>query len=457
MNGDSPPKIQKDPYWQKAKYDPRFFACTYLQTGLHRGQALWLKRSEQNENLLHAGNRWGKGEVQAVKFLHRAVFQPVHLGPFRWACRRAGSKFEYRLVNVSITQNQAELVFRKILRRIRGNRFLESLVAEQKRTPFPLLRFENGSEISARTTQRKGEYLLGEGYDFINFDEAAFDPAGEYVADKVLALRLADRGGMLDFTSTPKGKNWFYRRAQKLKRNPYWGYVQQGDSRENRYINQHFLKKWMQNSPELLIRQNVYGEFVEDEESLLSNLEIEEALAASKGLSPPVEGRKYAAGWDLGRKISFTTGAILDVTEKPCQLVDWVRFRHKSWEQVFQTIRQKKRDYPGPLILDATGLGDVVLDELKDIKPEGFKFTQKTKNALLMNFKRAHEKRELAYPHLEQWEDADNLWTLKSELESLTWENDNRQADFFFALALALWVCRPREEIILPYGKWAKI
>ena len=272
----------------------------------------------------------------------------------------------------------------------------------------------------------------------------------------MLALRLADRGGMLDFTSTPKGKNWFYRRAQKLKRNPCWAYVQQGDSRENPYISQLFLKRWMRKSPDLLIRQNVYGEFVEESGSLLLEEEIRQAIAASTGLSPPVEGRRYAAGWDLGRKISFTTGAILDITERPYQLVDWVRFRHRSWEQVFQTIRQKKKDYPGPLILDATGLGDVVLDELKDIKPEGFAFTNKTKNALLMNFKRAHEKRQICYPYLEQWEDADNLWTLKSELECLTWD-DNRTADFFFALALALWLCRPKGEIIMPYGRWDKI
>ncbi|MGH8004001.1 MAG: terminase large subunit domain-containing protein, partial [Limisphaerales bacterium] len=324
MNGDTP-KIQYDVHWHRAKYDLNYFVRRYLRARLHPGQARWLLQSVKNENLLHAGNRWGKGEVQAIKFLHRAIYQPVQIGPLRWAGHRVGSKFEYRLVNVSITQNQSELVFRKILRRIRGSRSLESWVAEQKRSPFPLLVFENGSEISARTTQRKGEYLLGEGYDFINFDEAAFDPAGEYVADKVLALRLADRGGMLDFTSTPKGRNWFYRRAEKLRRNPEWGYVQTGSALENRFINQPFLQERIKNWPEALIRQHVYGEFVEDSENLLTEEEIGKAFSASTGLSPPVEGRRYAAGWDLGRKISFTTGAILDVTEKPYQLVDWVR------------------------------------------------------------------------------------------------------------------------------------
>lgn len=455
MTGTSSERT-KDKNWQKAVSRPLLFAAKILRAGLHPGQADWLLHSCRNENLLHAGNRWGKGEVQAVKMLYRAVVQPAGCGQYRPANPGRRGKITYRLVNVSVTQNQAEIVLKKILRRIEDSRDLEMRVDEVKRTPFPRVVFKNGSEISARTTQRKGEYLLGEGYDFINFDEAAFDPAGEYIADKVLAMRLADRGGMLDFTSTPKGKNWFYRRAEKLKRNPYWGYVQGGDARENTYINQRFLQKRMKNWPEMLIRQQIYGEFVEDEGALLSEMEIKSAIAASKGLSPPVEGRRYAAGWDLGRKASFTTGAILDITEKPCQLVAWERFRHRSWEQVFQTIRQKRRDYPGKLIIDATGLGDVVLGELADIKPEGFHFTNKTKNALLWNFKLAHEKNQIAYPDLEQWEDPENLWTLKSELESLTWE-DNREADFCFALALALWLLRPKEEIILPYGRWDKI
>ncbi|MCI0596312.1 MAG: terminase family protein [candidate division Zixibacteria bacterium] len=430
-----------------AAADAACFAEAILGATLHPGQQKWLKTAAKNENLLHAGNRWGKGEVQAVKFLHRALFQFAGSRPV---------KGNYRLVNVSITQNQAEIIFRKILRWIKETKWLELLVKEERRTPFPVLRLANGSEISARTTQNRGEYLLGEGFDFINFDEAAFDPAGEYVADKVLALRLADRGGMLDFTSTPKGRNWFYGRTEKLKRNPNWGYVQGGDTRENIYIDQKYVAERIKNWPENLIRQNIGGEFVEDAETLLSDEEIQRALAASAGLLPPQPGRRYAAGWDLGRKVSFTAGAILDITEKPYQLVAFERFRHRSWEQVFQTIRQKKREYGGPVIIDATGLGDVVFGELADIKPVGFAFNKKTKNELLLNFKRAHEKGEVGYPYLEQWEDSETLWSLRSELESLSWE-ENRQADFCFALALALWLLRPKEEIILPYGRWDKI
>jgi hypothetical protein len=439
--------------WYAAAADPAFFAQKILGAELHPGQKQWLGNAVKNENLLHAGNRWGKGEAQALKFIYRALFRPVY--PER--NQGAGGKIkDYRLANVSITQNQSEIVFRKILRWVKGTKWLELLVEENKRTPFPVLTLATGSEITARTTQRRGEYLLGEGYDFINFDEAAFDPQGEYVTDKVLAMRLADRGGMLDFTSTPKGRNWFFRRADILKRNPNGGYVQGGDTRENRFISQKYLAEKIKAWPENLIRQNIGGEFVEDVDGLLSDEEIQAALRASTGLSPPQLGRRYVAGWDLGRKASFTAGAILDITAKPYQLVAVERFRHRTWGHVFQTIRQKKKEYGGPVIIDATGLGDVVLGELADIKPVGFTFNKQTKNELLLNFKRFHEKKEIAYPYLEQWEDAETLWTLKAELEGLTWD-ENRQADFCLALALALWLLRPTEKIILPYGKWDKI
>jgi len=444
--------------WPCADTDAAVFAEKVLGEKLHMGQKMWLANATKNENLLHAGNRWGKGEVQALKFLYQAFFQPLLLQG------RPGFNFDrgkavpvcYRLVNVSITQNQSEIVYRKILRRIRESKDWELFVAHERSRPFPYLRFANGSEISARSTQNRGEHLLGEGYDFVNFDEAAFDLHGEYVADKVLAMRLADRGGMLDFTSTPKGRNWFYRHAEKLKGNPAWGYVQGGDTRENRFINQEYLAERIRGWQGNLVRQNVGGEFVEDVETLLSSEEIEAAIAASAGFSPPKPGRFYAAGWDLGRKVSFTAGAILDITEKPYQLVAFERFRHRSWEQVFQTIRKRKKEYGGPVIIDATGLGDVVYGELADIRPIPFIFSNKTKNELLLNFKRAHEKGEIAYPYLEQWEDAETLWSLRAELESLSWD-ENRQADFSFALALALWLLRVREEIILPYGRWEKI
>jgi hypothetical protein len=90
------------------------------------------------------------------------------------------------------------------------------------------MEFGNGSEITARTSQNRGEYILGNDYDYINFDEVAFELHPDYVVNEVLTMRLADRKGTLDLVSTPRGRNWFYQRYLKLLSNRDSGYVQSG-------------------------------------------------------------------------------------------------------------------------------------------------------------------------------------------------------------------------------------
>lgn len=445
--------------WKKCWLDPVYFSEAYLGVNLHEGQKRWLSNSTQAENVLHAGNRWGKSLIQAVKFLHRLIFQ-IRRDPKITDQR-------YTAVNVSITQNQANLVFNHVLRLIRQRPGLGHLIADLRFTPFPQLELKNGSLFSARSSQRRGEYLLGEDYDYVNFDEVAFEPHPDYVVQEVLMLRLADRNGTLDYTSTPKGKNWFYRKCMELERNPNRGYAQTGDSRENPFISQEYLQAKLTTLSPARVLQNIGGQFVEDDNSIVKQDEISAALERSTGLKPPQPDRlgesslrRYTHGWDLARKRSFTVGITLDVTEKPYQLVAFERFHERPWAAVYAAIRERQKTYGGQTVIDSTGLGDLVLEELKDIKAQGFNFGAqggKAKFDLLLNLKRAHEENLIAYPYLEQIDDSGELWTLPNELSELTWE-DNQHCDAAMALALALWGARRKgsEEIFLPFrvGLW---
>jgi hypothetical protein len=198
------PKFKRD-FWRESVLDPVLFAREFLEIEPHPGQEEWLKNSTCPENALHTGNRWGKSLIQAVKILHRCIF------------KIRDPKFEdlkkYEAVNASITLDQAKIIFENVLRLIRERPVLESFVSTVKFTPFPHIIFGNGATFWARSTQRRGEYLLGRDYDYFNFDEVAFEQHSEYVVNQVIMMRLADRAGMLDFTSTPKGKNWFYRKC----------------------------------------------------------------------------------------------------------------------------------------------------------------------------------------------------------------------------------------------------
>jgi hypothetical protein len=162
--------------WRRGLEQPVYFARRFLEVEPHAGQQAWLNGSTGRENVLVTGNRWGKSFVSAVKLIHAAIYRIRSLKYDE--CRR------YRTVVASITQPQANLVFSQVLRLVRQSPILSPLVSDLVWTPFPTLTFGNGATIEARTTQNRGEYLLGNDYDLFIFDEVAFETSPEYVVEE---------------------------------------------------------------------------------------------------------------------------------------------------------------------------------------------------------------------------------------------------------------------------------
>lgn len=426
-------------FWRKAIHDPVLFAREFLEIEPHPGQAKWLHNSTKPENALHTGNRWGKSLAQAIKILHRCFF--------KIRSRKFNQVEKYEAVNASITLDQARIIFENVLRLIKGKQCLDSLVKNVKFTPFPHIIFGNGAILWARSTQRRGEYLLGRDYDYFNFDEVAFEPHPEYVVNQVIMMRLADRAGMLDFTSTPKGKNWFYRKCCELQKNPELGYVQNGDTRENPHVSKEYLERKLESLSSSKIEQNIKGLFIDDVNQVIKEEYIRNAMNLSTGLAAAIQGHRYCHGWDLARKRTFTVGITLDVTRKPHQVVALERFQ-REWKDVYAAIRRRQKEYGGGVIIDSTGLGDVVLSELSDIKPQGFNFGErggKAKSELIANLEKMHALGRIAYPHIEQVQEDGELWTLQDELRNFYWDK-NSECDAVMALALALWLVRDGGE-----------
>ena len=429
----------KKKFWREAVKDPLLFAKEFLEIEPHPGQIMWLLNSTKPENALHTGNRWGKSLVQAIKILHRCIFKIRNL--------KYNNTDKYEAVNASITQDQAKIIFDNVTRLIKGKPLLEIMVEDIKFTPFPHVLFGNGATFWARSTQRRGEYLLGHDYDYFNFDEVAFEPHPEYVVNQVIMMRLADRAGMLDYTSTPKGKNWFYKKCCELKKNPEIGYVQNGDSRENPHISQEYLERKLKSLSLSKIEQNIKGLFIDDASQVIKEEYIRNAMTSSTGLSGPIAGHRFCHGWDLARKRTFSVGITLDITQKPYQVVALERFQ-REWKDVYAAIRKRHKEYGGEVIIDSTGLGDVVLAELSDMRPRGFNFGErggKAKSELIANLEQMHALSNIAYPYIEQIEADGELWTLQDELRNFYWDK-NQECDAVMALALALWLVREGEK-----------
>lgn len=393
-----------------------------------------MTNSVRPENLLATGNRWGKSYAQAIKILHRAFFR---IRPLQY-----DTSGRYTVVVASITQDQANIIFNAAVRLIRRNTLLSALVLSVKRTPYPELIFKNGAVITARTTQNRGHYLLGNDYDLFSFDEAAFEVDPEYLINDVIMMRLADRDGILDLVSTPNGKNWFYRRMLELEKDAERGYVQFGDSRENPYISSGAIARRVSSLPPDRVAQNIEGRFIDNTRTIFSTDDIDHALIEGS-LEPPRADRRYVSGWDLARKQTHTVGMTFDVTEKPYRLVALARFTNRSWFDVMEAIRRMRAEYRSLLVVDATGLGDVVVANLSDLNPIGVIFTPRMKSELLANLLLMHNRRELVYQDVVQHEPGGRIWSLEQELREITWENNNRY-DAVMAMALALWPKRNR-------------
>jgi len=421
--------------WRRGLEDPTFFARQFLEVELHPGQQAWLSASTRRENVLVTGNRWGKSFVSAVKLIHGAIYRARPL--------KYDDTQRYRAVVASITQPQANLVFSQVLRLLRQSPLVSSLMSDLIWTPFPCLTFGNGATIEARTTQNRGEYLLGNDYDLFIYDEVAFETSPEYVVEEVILMRLADREGRLDLVSTPNGKNWFYRRAREISEGNRPGYFQSGDSRDNPNVSRDFLEERAKYFSENRLKQNIMGQFVDAGGEILKGEYVDAALDAARRARGTVDPKtcRYISGWDLARKKTATVGVTVEVKDGSAGVVALERFKQFDWVVVLEKIRQRQQLYPGQLVIDATGLGDVVIEQLRDYRPEAVIFTTASKAELLTNVELWHARKAIAYDRWELPDGPGKVWSLESELRAARWD-DNNECDALMALGLALWPLR---------------
>lgn len=428
--------------------DPAYFAHAVLDVSLHAGQKMWLENSVKNQNVLVTGNRWGKSFVSAIKIIHHALYRPRPL--------KFDKSGRYRIVTASITQDQAGIIFNEVTRLIKQSGFLEELIKSLTRTPFPRIEFGNGAVVEARSTQNRGEYLLGNDYDLFIFDEVAFESAPEYVVENVIQMRLADREGKLDLVSTPNGKNWLYQRVKEIKSKLIDGYYQSGDSRENSFISQDFISERLKFFSEQRVCQNIMGQFTDTGGEILKGAYVDKALERGRQPWPSHDDETiYLSGWDLARKQTATVGITIAMTGEVATVVALERFKHFDWEIVIEKIKQRQRQYPGRLIIDATGLGDVVVEQLREYRPEAVIFSAKSKAEMLANVELFHARDNISYRRWSLPDGMGKVWSFEDELRSARWDKNN-ECDALMALALALWPLR-RQYNILPQPRVAVI
>lgn len=346
----------------RARTDPIFFANEFLGMPLHSGQEKFIRqvrrgipelveRHNAGEDveeeweltrrfLLSCANRWGKTAVISIIqlwFLFNK-FGVKTLSDEEWF------DIEYRTANIAPYASLTEPVFQAMKAimtssyPIRGedgvvktNKCQIEWFYLEERTinspPFKLY-FANNSYIEHLSLAGgKGDNLQGKPYGIITYDEAPRSDHLEMELDNSVLGRLLDLRAPLVLIGTPDQDSNSLLYYNDLYKEGLIGlnssYTQEGSIYENRFMTKQQLaehEKMLEGNP--LKDQMLHGKFIFGTMTIFPGQDILDAQTDELNDGKRyIEGHKYVIGVDTAIGSDEMVYCVLDVTEKPYELV----------------------------------------------------------------------------------------------------------------------------------------
>jgi hypothetical protein len=322
---------------------------------------------------------------------------------------------------IAPTLDQARIIFNEVAFQFRSSDLSALVSGKMKEYPFPQIKLINGSEIHARGANSP-EYIRGKPIHLAILDESAFFKDG--VISKVIEPMFTVTGQQehsgLIMISTPFGQGDFYDYAGRAKA--------EGDptsrfyhftSLDNPYADRAFLQRIKdQYGEDSLLWQTEYlAEFVDDDLAVIPWAYIKRAVERYPHDTfpiAPVKGHKYVQGVDLANVRDYFVSAIFDTTQLDLvPLVHMDRLQKRGYAHYKRVIRGNHQSYHPKTIIDATSLGESVVEDLHDISPEGYKFSEQSKYEIVQELVRMFAENRIAIP---------NDRTIIDELRYFTYE-----------------------------------
>lgn len=355
-----------------AKNDPAAFVAARerLRSGYFRphpgGQKLILD-SEARFRTLAAGRRWGKTKVAAHEIVRRA--------------QKPGQMIWW----IANTYKNVSRGYREVVNQLPSSWLAKPAPAYTSTTK--ILQLKNGTMIEFYSGGSP-DSLAGEGVDFVVVDEAALIP--DNVWQQLIRPTLMDTGGEAFIISTPRGHNWFYQMwklGQEGKRGyESWRFAQT----DNPYVPQEETDSAQDELPTIIFQQEIMAEFLASGASIFG-LGLEREGSVVDEIVEP-RGNVFV-GIDLAKKQDFTViTADREDDGMPCY---FERFNELDWPTQQKRIAyaiQELEDSSGvegvTVMLDSTGIGDVVYDNLTaagiEVTPIDFNGGRKEQMARLL-------------------------------------------------------------------------
>ncbi len=264
-----------------------------------------------------------------------------------------------------------------------------------------ILTLWNGNTIDFGSAERP-ELLEGFGYDVAVVNEGGIIFKKSSFWDNTLYPMI--KHAKVRIIGTPKGKNKFeslYREYPHYSFNCY----------DSPFWTEEEIESAKATMTQEAFKQEMLAEFIEGAGAVFRN--IAENISGEL-LEEPAEGGRYVLASDIAKHQDFTVILIGDVLTK--QVVYHERFNQIDWGlQKDRIINAYQKFKCSSGIIDATGVGDAVFDDLQNqgLNLEGFKFTATTKQELVSNLSVAMDNQTIKYPKIE---------TLVDELEMYAYE-----------------------------------
>ncbi len=329
----------------------------------HEGQE-FLLRGIRHHTVIAAGRQWGKSVSLAW-----------------YVCWYLCTHRDREVYIVAPTLDQAKIIFNQVARQFNGP-LRAMLRGKIHHSPFPEVDLINDSKCHARGANSP-EYIRGKRCHLYIVDEAAFLKDG--VIRDVLEPNLTVTGKMehsgIIMISTPFGIGEFYDQYAAATEDGEYYRRHHFTSLENPYADMAYLdsQRDRYGPTSLLWRTEYLAEFVDGDMAVFPWEDIKAAIEAypEEYPKPYQRGHRYVQGVDLANQRDWFVATVLDVTNPNlCPLVHMDRLQKKGYAHYKNLLRYNWREYDGPrTLIDATTLAESVVEDLRDIGAEGYKFT----------------------------------------------------------------------------------
>lgn len=267
------------------------------------------------------------------------------------------------------------------------------------------------------------------------FDE--YSEMSERIWTEIFQPVLRENKGTATFVYTPKGKNhsWKLLELAKQQDNWYWDVQSVHDTK---MFTPQELEEIKMNTPMSLYQQEYECSFLESASSFFRRTRENTYDAGDEAATD----HAYQIGVDLAKYQDWTVITPFDL--HTFRVLKQDRFNQVDWNlQKARIEAAYLRFNRGRLVMDATGVGDPVVEDLahKGLTVEPFKFTEQSKRELLTHLAMLLEQDKIKLP---------NDPELLSELDAIQWgigENgktkivtvEGMHDDRVMSLALAVW------------------